>query len=72
MQVGTGWEQTKSQHHSPGTTQLDDFVSEPGGLTGGGPPPIEIIESDVAIIEPDEDDEERLLDLMLTQRLRKA
>ncbi len=58
MQVGTGWEQNKSQHHSPGTTQLDDFVPEPGGLTGSGPPPIEIIESDVRIIQSDEDDEE--------------
>ena len=44
-----------------GTKQLDDFVEEPGGLTGQGPPPIELEEQFTDDFkEPDLDEEDRI------------
>ena len=57
MQSGAGSVQHIPQV-SQGTKQLDDFVEEPGGLTGRGPPPIEIIMQQEAEIEDFEEDEE--------------
>ena len=44
-----------------GTKQLDEFIKQPGGLTGRGPPPLEIIMKEEKNIEEfDEDEEERI------------
>lgn len=44
-----------------GTKQLDDFVTDTGGLTGQGPPPVELVEKSTAEYdEPEFDDEERI------------
>ncbi|HIG03136.1 MAG TPA: hypothetical protein EYQ53_01950 [Candidatus Poseidoniales archaeon] len=44
-----------------GTTQLDSFVAKPGGLTGSGPPPIELEErTEQAYQEPEMDEEDRI------------
>lgn len=44
-----------------GTTQLDSFVDKPGGLTGGGPPPIELEErAEASYHELEMDEEDRI------------
>jgi len=44
-----------------GTKQLDEFIEQPGGLTGRGPPPLEIIMKEEKNIEEfDEDEVERI------------
>lgn len=57
MQSGAG-----SVEHIPkvsqGTKQLDAFIENPGGLTGRGPPPIEVIMQQESEIEDFEEDEE--------------
>ena len=45
----------------PGTTQLDSFVEQDGGLTGQGPPKIKVEESEKPPYDdPDEDEEDRI------------
>jgi hypothetical protein len=43
--------------HAPGTTQLDEWSEQPGGLTGSGPPPLEIQQEGIldGIIEDEEE-----------------
>jgi len=58
MQKGAGV--TRSIPKLPsGTKQLDAFVEKPGGLTGRGPPPVDILmaeEKEIDIQEIDEED----------------
>ena len=57
MQKGAG--ATKSIPKVPqGTQQLDSFVEKPGGLTGRGPPPIEMLMAEERILDEAEMDEE--------------
>lgn len=60
MILGTG--ETPSPPQVPvGTTQLDEFVPQPGGLTGHGPPPLELEAKHIAEYEdPEMDEEERI------------
>ena len=45
----------------PGTQQLDEFIDLPGGLTGRGPPPIEMLmQEEKQLDEFEEDEEERI------------
>jgi len=45
----------------PGTTQLDAFVKQEGGLTGQGPPKIKIEETEeTPYDDPDDDEEDRI------------
>jgi len=46
--------------HAPGTMQLDGYVDSPGGLTGRGPPPIEMDEIADEVLEEEIDEEERI------------
>jgi len=46
--------------HAPGTMQLDGFIDSPGGLTGRGPPPLEMEELEDEVIEIEMDEEERI------------
>ena len=46
--------------HAPGTMQLDGFVNSPGGLTGRGPPPIEMEDIDDEVLEEEIDEEDRI------------
>jgi hypothetical protein len=57
IQQGTGPDRAGVSTHAPGTTQLDEWSEQPGGLTGSGPPPLEIIE-DERLDEIIEDEEE--------------
>lgn len=57
IQQGTATERTGMSTHAPGTTQLDEWSEEPGGLTGSGPPPLDIIQEE-RIDERIEDEEE--------------
>ncbi|MDP7203404.1 MAG: hypothetical protein QGF72_04665 [Candidatus Poseidoniaceae archaeon] len=44
-----------------GTKQLDEFIEQPGGLTGRGPPPLEILMKEEKVLDEfDEDEEERI------------
>jgi len=61
MQKGVAAEElSKEVRMAPGTTQLDSFVPDSGGLTGQGPPTI-ALEDDSQPLNPIEDDEEELL-----------
>lgn len=45
----------------PGTTQLDSFIEEPGGLTGRGAPKLNIEQPETpSYRDPDEDEEDRI------------
>ena len=60
MQHGLNSEgMVEAQPMAPGTTQLDTFVEEPGGLTGHGPPAI-ALEDKPEDIEEEMDEEEVL------------
>ena len=61
MQMGLAAEEfTKDMRLAPGTTQLDSFVPESGGLTGQGPPPIALEDNSKPIEEYEMDEEEIL------------
>jgi len=57
IQQGTVSDRSEISTHAPGTTQLDEWSEQPGGLTGSGPPPIGIIQ-DERLDEIIEDEEE--------------
>lgn len=61
MQMGLASEEfAESFTMAAGTTQLDEFVPESGGLTGQGPPTIALEENDKPLPEMEIDDEEVL------------
>ena len=62
IQQGTVPDRSGASTHAPGTTQLDEWSEKPGGLTGSGPPPIEIIQ-DERLDEIIEDEEELIAKL---------
>ena len=60
MHKGAGMVESKPMVES-GTKQLDEFIEQPGGLTGRGPPPLEIVmQQETEIEDFDEDEEDRI------------
>ena len=61
MQIGLASEEIgKMQTLAPGTTQLDSFVEDAGGLTGQGPPAIALEDKTEPLPEPEIDEEDLL------------
>jgi len=61
MQKGIAAEELANElRMAPGTTQLDSFVPESGGLTGQGPPTIALEDNHGPLHDSDEDEEELL------------
>ena len=58
MQMGLAAEEVKSLTMASGTTQLDSFVPESGGLTGEGPPVIALEDKDEPLPDSDFDEED--------------
>ena len=62
MQMGLASEEVKSLKLASGTTQLDSFVPESGGLTGEGPPLIALEDNEEPLPEAEFDEEDALAD----------
>ena len=61
MQQGVAGGERPTPTIQAGTPQLDSYVDEAGGLTGQGPPKVEVIEEALVTYEdPDEDEEDRI------------
>ena len=61
MQQGVAGGERPTPTIQAGTPQLDSYVDEAGGLTGQGPPEVEVIEEALVTYEdPDEDEEDRI------------
>jgi hypothetical protein len=60
MQMGLASEEMKSLTMASGTTQLDSFIPDSGGLTGEGPPVIALQDNSEPLPEPELDEEDLL------------
>lgn len=62
MQLGLASEEMKSMTLAAGTTQLDSFVADSGGLTGDGPPVIALEDKSEPLPDIEYDEEDSLAD----------
>lgn len=62
MQMGLASEEMKSMTLASGTTQLDSFVADSGGLTGEGPPVIALEDKSEPLPDMEYDEEDSLAD----------
>ena len=61
LQQGVTGDERQAPTIQAGTPQLDSYVEDEGGLTGQGPPKVEVIEAVEPVYEePDDDEEDRI------------